>query len=58
MLDIKDFIKKSELVKKITIFLFIALIALINFEIYSEFDYRADSGWRNTDISAQKKGYV
>ena len=58
LLNIIDFLKKSGLVKKIIIFLFIALFALINFKIYSEFDYRADSGWRNTDISAQTRGYV
>lgn len=58
MFDITDFFKKSELLKKSLIFLLIALFALFNFKIYSEFDYRADSGWRNTDISAQTRGYV
>lgn len=57
-MNIMDNIKKSEIIKKVVIFLLIAFFTSINFKIYSEFDYRADSGWRNTDISAQTRGYV
>jgi hypothetical protein len=58
MLKILNTIKTSELTKKTLIFFAIGLISFINLQIYSEFDYRADSGWRNTDISAQTQNYI
>ena len=44
-MDIINYLKKSSLVKNFVIFILISLFSLINFKIYTEFDYRADSGW-------------